>query len=95
MPKQSVAVLFGGRSVEHEVSVISAHQVMDALEVAGYDLLPVFIDKRGAWFAGKSLYNLKLYANPAFRPESLRDVHRVFLSPDTSVRELVLHPQGA
>lgn len=95
MSKQIVAVLFGGRSVEHEVSVISAHQVMDALEVAGYELLPIYIDKKGTWFAGKGLYNLKLYATPGFRPDSLRDAHRVFLSPDPTIRQFVLHPNGA
>ncbi|MBK5293132.1 MAG: D-alanine--D-alanine ligase [Acidobacteriia bacterium] len=91
----TVAVLFGGRSVEHEVSVISAHQVMDALEVAGFSLLPIFISKSGAWFAGRGLYNLKLYSTPGFDPGQLRDSHRVSLSPDTSTRQLVLHPNGA
>ncbi|MEZ5400746.1 MAG: D-alanine--D-alanine ligase family protein [Bryobacteraceae bacterium] len=95
MAKQTVAVLFGGRSVEHEVSIISAHQVMDALEVAGYDLLPVFLDKGGAWYAGRGLYNLRQYANPAFYPTELRDAHRVSLSPDPTIRQFVLHPNGA
>lgn len=95
MAKLTVAVLFGGRSVEHEVSVISAHQVMDALDVAGYNLLPIFIDKQGAWFAGSDLYNLKLYSDPKFRPEEQRNAHRVALSPDTSYRQLVMHPAGA
>ncbi|MBM3814061.1 MAG: D-alanine--D-alanine ligase [Acidimicrobiia bacterium] len=95
MPKQTVAVLFGGRSVEHEVSIISAHQVMDALEVAGYTLLPVFIDKAGAWHAGRGLYNLRQYSVPGFRADAVRDSHRVSLSPDTSIRQLVLHPFGA
>ncbi|MCC6587903.1 MAG: D-alanine--D-alanine ligase [Bryobacterales bacterium] len=94
MPKQTVAVLFGGRSVEHEVSIISAHQAMDALDVAGYPLLPIYITKAGHWYAGKSLYNLKQYSNPAFDPMSLRDSHRVMLVPDPSVRQLVLHPNG-
>ena len=94
MPKQTVAVLFGGRSVEHEVSVLSAHQVMDALEVAGYQLLPVFLTKSGSWYAGRGLYNLKLYANPNVRFEAMGDVHRVSLSPDPTVRQLVLHPDG-
>jgi D-alanine-D-alanine ligase len=95
MRKQTVAVLFGGRSVEHEVSIISAHQVMDALEVAGYELLPVYIDKGGAWYAGRGLYKLKQYANPSFHAAELRDSHRVSLCPDPTVRQLVLHPQGA
>jgi D-alanine-D-alanine ligase len=95
MPKQIVAVLFGGRSVEHEVSIISAHQVMDALAAAGFDLLPVYITKSGHWYAGKSLYHLKQYSRPDFDPFALRDSHRVFLSPDPSVRQLVPHPFGA
>jgi D-alanine-D-alanine ligase len=94
MPKHTVAVLFGGRSVEHEVSVLSAHQVMDALEVAGYGLLPVFITKTGSWYAGRGLYNLKLYSNPNARFEAMGDVHRVSLSPDPTARQLVLHPEG-
>lgn len=94
MPKQTVAVLFGGRSVEHEVSVLSAHQVMDALEVAGYPLLPVFITKEGSWYAGRGLYNLKLYSNPHARLETIGDVHRVSLSPDPTARQFLLHPQG-
>lgn len=77
------------------MSVISAHQVMDALEVAGYELLPIYIDKKGAWYAGKGLYNLKQYAVPGFDPHALRDSHRVSLSPDPSIRQLVLHPNGA
>ena len=68
---------------------------MDALEVAGYELLPVYIDKKGAWFAGKGLYNLKQYSVPGFRPEAMRDGHRVFLSPDPTIRQFVLHPNGA
>jgi D-alanine-D-alanine ligase len=94
MAKQVVAVMFGGRSVEHEVSVLSAHQVMDALEVAGYRLLPVFITKTGSWYAGRGLYNLKLYANPHVRLETIGDVHRVSLSSDPTVRQLLLHPEG-
>ncbi len=95
MPKLTVAVLFGGRSVEHEVSVISAHQAMDALEVAGYSLLPIFIDKQGQWFAGSDLYNLKLYSTPGFQPEAQRNAHRVYLSPDPSIRQLAPHPHGS
>jgi D-alanine-D-alanine ligase len=93
MPKELIAVVFGGRSVEHEVSIITGHQVMDALLVAGYSVLPVYITKEGFWFAGPGLNNLKQYARP-FDPASLRDVHRVSLSPDRSVRQLLAHPDA-
>ena len=44
-----IAVLFGGRSAEHDVSVLSATNVMAALDPATYDALPVFITREGRW----------------------------------------------
>lgn len=44
-----IAVLFGGRSAEHDVSVLSATNVMRALDPAKYDALPVFITREGQW----------------------------------------------
>ncbi|MCZ6876069.1 MAG: D-alanine--D-alanine ligase [bacterium] len=90
--KETVAVLFGGRSAEHEVSVITGHQVMDALEAAGYRLLPIYIGKMGAWYAGQPLHNIKLYTDSALNPDKLQDVYRVSLSPDRTVRRLLPHP---
>ncbi|RVB77101.1 MULTISPECIES: D-alanine--D-alanine ligase family protein [unclassified Mesorhizobium] len=44
-----IAVLFGGRSAEHDVSVLSATNVMRALEPAKYDAVPVFVTREGQW----------------------------------------------
>ena len=44
-----IAVLFGGRSAEHDVSVLSATNVMRALEPTKYDAVPVFITRQGQW----------------------------------------------
>ena len=44
-----IAVLFGGRSAEHDVSVLSATNVMRALEPARYDAVPVFVTREGRW----------------------------------------------
>ena len=95
MPNQTVAVLFGGRSVEHEVSVISGHQVMDALDQAGFPVLPIYINKQGDWYAGAGLHNLDLYREQTFHAAGLKNVYRVSLSPDRSIRQLVVHPGAA
>lgn len=47
-----VAVLFGGRSGEHEVALASARSVMDAMDVTKYEIVPVGITKDGHWIAG-------------------------------------------
>ncbi|MBB4234031.1 D-alanine--D-alanine ligase family protein [Rhizobium esperanzae] len=44
-----IAVLFGGRSAEHEVSILSATNVMAALAPEKYDALPVFVTREGQW----------------------------------------------
>lgn len=44
-----IAVLFGGRSAEHDVSVLSATNVMNALDPQKYDAVPVFVSREGEW----------------------------------------------
>jgi D-alanine-D-alanine ligase len=50
--KIRVGVIFGGRSGEHEVSLMSARSVMDALDRDRYVIVPVGIDKQGRWLTG-------------------------------------------
>jgi len=47
--KRRVVVLFGGRSAEHEISVISARSVIDALDPERYDVVAIGVTKRGRW----------------------------------------------
>jgi len=48
--KLRVAVLFGGRSAEHEISLISARNIVAAMDKQKYDIIPIGIDKVGRWF---------------------------------------------
>jgi D-alanine-D-alanine ligase len=57
--KLRVAVLFGGRSGEHEVSLNSAASVIHALDSQKYDLLPVYLDQQGNWFPHTTPDNAK------------------------------------
>lgn len=51
--KISVGVFFGGKSVEHEVSIISAMQVINALDKEKYDVIPVYISKDNKFYYSK------------------------------------------
>jgi len=53
MPKTRVAVVFGGRSGEHEVSIISAKNIIDAIDRGKFEVLPIGITKDGKWLAGE------------------------------------------
>ena len=61
-----VALLFGGRSAEHDVSVMSARNVFRALDPARYEPVPIGITRAGAWV----LCSLEGGAFPAAVPES-------------------------
>lgn len=59
--KTNIAVFFGGRSVEHEISVISALQAINALNPDKYNVVPVYITKQGRWFTGNQLLEVRNY----------------------------------
>lgn len=58
--KIRVAVLFGGRSVEHEVSLQSAKNVIQYLDAERFDVIPIGIDKQGNWFLGNEVFQKSL-----------------------------------
>ncbi|HUK92304.1 MAG TPA: D-alanine--D-alanine ligase [Blastocatellia bacterium] len=51
--KIRVGVIFGGRSGEHEVSLMSAESVINAMDKSKYDIVPIAITKRGGWLISK------------------------------------------
>ena len=63
MKKIKVGVLFGSRSVEHEVSIVTAIEIFSAIDKEKYEITPIYIDKNGKWFTGKDLDKLESYFN--------------------------------
>ncbi|WP_425450949.1 D-alanine--D-alanine ligase family protein [Saliterribacillus persicus] len=59
--KTKVAVIYGGVSVEHEVSVISALQAIHAMDDSKYDILPIYISKNREWYTGEDLKTIENY----------------------------------
>ena len=61
MSQKNLVVAFGGVSPEHEVSVLSAQQVLSALQETDYNLIPLYITKSGRWLTGDTLKDLGNY----------------------------------
>ena len=76
-----VGVIFGGRSGEHEVSLVSAASVIRALDPEKYEAVPIGISKEGRWLAGSPAQKLL--------PEVLRSGRGVMLSADPGAAVLV------
>ncbi len=83
MPKKiRIGVIFGGRSGEHEVSVVSAQSVMKALAKSKYDIIPIGITKEGKWLAGPQAVE--------FLKEGLqRTANKAILPPDPTEKGII------
>lgn len=57
--KLNIAVFFGGESVEHEVSIISAHQAMEAMDTEKYNVIPVYVAKDRRLYCSDLLRDIK------------------------------------
>lgn len=91
--KTVIGVFFGGRSTEHEISVISANQAMAAIDENRFDIVPVYVTKDGRWFTGDALRDVanfrdinallqkctQVYMRPSYGDYNLyRSKHKMF-----------------
>ena len=70
-PKIRLALLYGGRSGEHDVSIASATSVMQALDKDKYEILPVYLTSEGRWLPGVEPARLTAGVRPASAPVAL------------------------
>ncbi|MBD5398538.1 D-alanine--D-alanine ligase [bacterium] len=61
MNKIKVAVFFGGKSFEHDVSILTGIQVIQAIDITKYEPFPVYVDSDGYWWTGAELLDTKNY----------------------------------
>lgn len=76
--KTNIGVFFGGRSTEHEISVISASQAMHAINRDKYDVTPIYISKQGKWYTGEALFDVANYRDI---PSLLSRCTEVYMRP--------------
>lgn len=76
--KTNIGVFFGGRSTEHEISVISANQAMAAIDRTKYDVTPIYITKQGHWYTGPALMDVANYRD---LPALLKQCTEVYMRP--------------
>lgn len=89
--KIRVALLFGGKSVEHEVSVISGIQALKNLDVEKYEITPVYITKTDEMYVGKDIGNIESYRDIK---TLLKKSERVIFVNDEGNVKLVRYKKG-
>lgn len=76
--KQRLGVIFGSRSVEHEVSIITACQLMKNVDSDKYTVVPLYIDKLGKWWTGEAAGKIESYKGQDLeKPRSFDAYHFV------------------
>ncbi|MDE2650280.1 MAG: D-alanine--D-alanine ligase [Chloroflexota bacterium] len=85
-----VAVLFGGRSVEHDVSIVTGQQIIEGFPADRYEVVPVYITRDGRWFTGAPLLQLENFQDEALLEKD--GIEACLLSPDTRHHGLVIKP---
>src|SRR3989344_7594809 len=87
MNKKTVAVIFGGRSVEHDVSIITAHiPIIPALLAAGkFNVWPVYVSRDGSWYADQAMNDLDYFRQSSFE-EKLAKQRKIRLLFDQGLK---------
>ena len=60
---QNILVFFGGRSAEHDISVITGVLTTNCLNKTKYNPIPVYVDNDGKWYSGEALVDIEFYKN--------------------------------
>lgn len=91
MQKIRLGVIYGGPSVEHEIAIISAVQVMSAADESKYHIVPIYISKDGLWYTGDELKDMAAYADLSGLKGRLK---RVYMKADRGAHMLIAKGRG-
>ena len=60
---KNVAVIFGGTSVEHDISILTGVMILNSIDKSQFNAIPVYIDKEGVFYTGENLFDIDFYKN--------------------------------
>lgn len=85
--KKTIAIIFGGRSAEHDVSIITAHTpiIQSLLATGQFDVWPIYIAKDGSWYANQAMNELAYFKQEALQ-EILETQKKVQISFDNGLK---------
>ncbi len=87
--KTKLGLIFGGRSVEHEVSIITAIETINHMDKEKYKIIPIYISKQGLMYTGEVLFDLEAYKN---MEELMKKVVQINMINDGNNVNIVRYP---
>ena len=92
MPKQNVAIIFGSRSAEHEVSIITALQLVGVLDKRKYEIIPIYITKDGDWLTDERFLNINTFIKGSL--PNVSNFDKAYIPPSPQERCIVREKSG-
>lgn len=78
MKKENIAVIFGGKSTEHDISIITGLQTLSNVDRTKYSVIPIYISKSGDFYTGSVLEKISTYSESL---EENKEVQKAFIFP--------------
>ena len=94
MSKATIGVFFGGRSPEHDVSIITGQLIISELKKLNYEVVPIYLSKSGAWHLGEELGVLKFFHNLDENKEELKKYSQYYLDLEDSNGKIKFRSKG-
>lgn len=100
---KNIAVIFGGESCEHDISIITGVQLLSRANLPDYNLIPIYIDKNGRWLTGDELFDLDNFNDEFFAvkectitpsSQTLYSIKKRKLKPITNIDAAILCLHG-
>lgn len=86
----TIGVFFGGKSPEHDISIITGQLVINGLKRAGYDVCGMYIGNDGSWYMGKELESIEFFK----KPSGLAKFKKITLDLERSRGKMVFRKKG-
>ena len=87
--KIKIAVLFGGKSTEHEISIISAIQAIGSINRDKYEVIPVYITKNNEFYVGENIGKISSYTDI---PKLIKESQRVIFVKSENGADIIKYP---
>lgn len=69
--KRNIAIIYGGRSVEHDISILTFLQVVRAIDTSKYNVIPIYLDKDNNFYVGEKFTEINTYKNTNFKKHQI------------------------
>lgn len=90
----NIGVFFGGKSTEHDVSIITGQLIIDGLKKLGHKIIPVYITKKGEWMIDDALSKLGAFTDPAKDLSAEKRYSQHYLDIEASRGKMVFRKKG-